>query len=76
MKPEGPFLASVELDGGVFLRRGAFRRSGTLRFAGELQHGPGKPVHHRGVPRRYGIVDLKDSRKARFIRDREEDRIV
>jgi len=47
-------VAAVELDGCVFLRRGASRRSGTLRYAGDLQHGPGEPVHQHGVRRRSG----------------------
>ena len=47
-------MAAVELDGRVFLRRGAFRGTGTVRYAGDLQHGPGGPVHQHGVCRRSG----------------------
>jgi len=47
-------VAVVELDGRVFLRRGAFRGAGTVRYAGDLQHGPGEPVHQHGVRRRSG----------------------
>ena len=47
-------MAAVELDGCVFLRRGAFRGTGTVRYAGDLQHGPGEPVHQHGVRRRSG----------------------